>query len=213
MKRREYLLLLGTAMTAGCSGIPGTSGHNSLNDVVTFGHVEVAATDAMISSSITLSRDNQRDTLDAPSGGVFALFKISAHNTDITEQDAPGINLLNYSKLHEEPNEIVTAGVNDIRVYGSGEGGHLPEAFNIEQFGYNTISVNGHPLKTYPATGYPSRPSLEPDQKLVGWMFGTIPNDSEPQLRVRYNEQSAMWSAGSTPLATPTPSSNRTIQM
>lgn len=198
MERRRYLGVLGTAALAGCSSIPFLNSKHQLGETVTFSEIEVTVKDAMTSRRVEVDRGQLR----APSNAVFALFEIRAHNTDITTRAAPVVNHANYETMRDREDVIELVGINDIRVYGSDEGGYLPEAVT-DVVGYNQISVNDHRLATYP-TGH-NRPRLGATESVSGWVFGLIGRDQTPQLMIEFKGKSEMWTAQDADLSTPAP--------
>jgi hypothetical protein len=211
MHRREVLTMIAVTFTAGCSEqsvVSDLSDNNkSLGETVGFGEVEVTATDAMTTGEVTTYIDTvngeRTQTHTAPSNAKFGLFRVKAHNTDITDRDGPVVNTGNYDTMTNDDDTIYAAGVNDVRVYGGSEGGYLPET--TVSLSYNGIRVNGSELEKYPAKPNNLRPSISANSTISGWTFGLIPADKSPQLKIEYNGESAMWSAGSANLSTPTP--------
>ncbi|WP_224449321.1 hypothetical protein [Haloprofundus salilacus] len=204
MHRRAFLAATGMTLLTGCSSqvdqLANTlgGGTHSLGDTVNYGEVEVTVTDAMTSETATMDGNE----ITSPSNGIFALFKIKAHNTDVTEQDAPGVNSRNYETLEEEDGVVYTVGINDIRVYGSGEGGHYPDVGPRYDYSYQ-LGVNGAKLETYPVGSM--RPSIDADSKVTGWVIGVIKSEQTPQLKIQYAGTSAIWEVGDVDLSTPTP--------
>ncbi len=152
----------------------------------------------MTSNQVTVSGSQ----VTAPSNGVFALFKVEARNTDVSTHEGPYVNPRNYTDLEDQEGEI-TSGVNDIRVYGSGEGGHVPETEAMESIHSYELSLLGNNLETYPNTE--SRPDIEPDSRVSGWVVGSIRSDQTPQLQITFNGTSTRWTAESADLSTPSP--------
>ncbi|MBV0924607.1 hypothetical protein KTS45_10395 [Halomicroarcula limicola] len=167
---------------------------------MTYGDIEVTVTDAMTSNTVTID-DN---TKKSPSNGIFALFKISAHNTDVAEHDGPYVNPVNYETLEKEDGVIYRGGINDIRVFGSGEGGHLPELNRLSEYNGYELGIVGHKLETYPSGNY--RPNIAANDTVSGWVVGMIKSDQTPQLKINWKGKSTMWAVDSqTDLSTPTP--------
>jgi len=207
MKRRAFLAttVSGSALLAGCSQAEElaksvTGGGKSLGDTVEFGKIEVTVTDSMTSDKFKLNGNE----VTSPGNGTYAIFEVEAHNTDVTERDGPTVNPKNYDTLEEEENTIHMAGINDIRVFGDGEGGHFPDVRWVPEYeqtrrddgtlvmgGKITFSVGSEELKPYP-TGT-TRPQIAPDSKISGWTVGVINADATPQLRINFKGTSATW--------------------
>lgn len=209
MQRRGFLALAGSgvASLAGCSQVQQLTGTGtkSLGDTVTYDEdIEVTVTDAMTTSTVSLNGNE----MNAPSNGIYALFRIEANNTDVTEREGPAVNPANYDTLENDDNTIYTHGVNDIRVYGDGEGGHFPDNRRAKHFAGMSMSVAGNELQPYPTTM--TRPQIPADGEVSGWVVGVIKQDQTPQVRIQWKGTSAMWSVGDADLSTPTPQ-NETV--
>lgn len=205
MHRRAYLAVSGSVLVAGCSQVEQLSsglGSKSLGETATFGEIEVTVTDSMTSEQFTLNGNEKT----SPGNGIYALFHVEAYNTDVTKRDGPLVNPDNYDTLEEEEGTIHMAGVNDIRVYGDGEGGHFPDVDWSKEYGWEeqddgtivaggelTFSVDDEELEPYP-TGM-TRPSIEPDSMISGWVIGVIDADATPELRINFDGTSETWTA------------------
>lgn len=203
MYRRRYLSLLTAIGLAGCSTANDVvdSSPKPLGETVTYDDLEVTVTDAMTSSQITIDDSD----VTAPSNGTFALFEIEVRNTDVTEHEGPFVNTANYDTLEKEDDTVYTRGVNDIRVYGSGEGGHLPDTDEITRVSGYELSLLGNTLATYPHS--PTRPQIAADSTISGWVIGTIKSEQTPQVQITFDGTSTRWTAESADLSTPSPTS------
>lgn len=207
MRRRTFLSMGALAGVAGCSEIEALdlgTGTHSVGDTVDFDGIEITPIDAMSANTIEVVQRFETREISSPSNGVFGLFEIEAYNTDITERDLPYVNTRNYELMELDENEFSLGGVNDIRVYGSGEGGHLPNLNQIGPPDYRGLRVNNNDLDTYPSSPDSYRPSRDPESTATGWVFAVISAESTPELRVVFREQSATWTAEGTSLDTPT---------
>ena len=210
MKRRVYLSLLGggsVGVLSGCSELPLDSlggGNLDLGESSEFGDLSITVTDAVTSSTVTID-SNQRS---APSNGVFALFRVEVENTDVTSHEVPVVNPSNYDTMTDQDDAIAVEGINDIQVFGSGEGGHHPEGSGL--WGGFSLAVKGRPLNTYPVGR--TRYSLGAGKTGSGWTVGKIKSEQTPQLKVQFKGDSAMWSGESAEEAeSPTDSPGETI--
>lgn len=200
------------ATMAGCSEISGLGvRHHSLGDTVNFDGVEVTVTDSMTARELAITISESRHERSAPPNGVFGLFYVEAFNTDFSSREGPAVNITNYEIMEDRDDRIEIGGVNDIRVYGSGEGGHLPEIRGISMYPYGPVAVNGNQLDLYPRSITGTGPNIPPESRAEGWVFAVIPRDSTPELRVITAGKSATWSAEGEPLDTPTESGNTTV--
>lgn len=220
MNRRAFLgiSVSGSALLAGCSQIEqlandvsdAASGKNALGDTVSYGEVDVTVTDAMLSEQFTFNDDD----VTSPDNGIYALFEVEAHNTDVTEREIPHVSEKHYETLEKEENTIYIGDINDIRVYGDNEGGYFPDVrwrgeFQMDEQEDGTIvmgsdiefSVNGVELNPYPVGT--TRPRIDADATLAGWVVGVIDRDATPQLKIQYDENSAMWTAKDADLSPP----------
>lgn len=214
MNRRAFLgtAASGSVLIAGCSQVEqlasdasdAASGKKSLSDTVTYDEIEVTVTDSMTSDQFTLNGDE----VTSPGNGTYAVFRIEAYNTDVTERDGPTVNPENYDTLEEEEGTFYMAGINDIRVFGDGEGGHFPDARWEPEYEQTqrddgtivmgekiTLSVGEQELEPYP-TGT-TQPRIDPDSTISGWTVGVIDTDATPELKINFNGKSETWSGGS----------------
>lgn len=208
MNRRAFLAVSvsGSALIAGCSQAEELAsdatgrGKKSIGDTVTYGEIEVTVTDSMTSQQFTLNGNE----VVSPDNGIYALFKVEAYNTDVTERDGPLVNPDNYDTLEEEDDTIYMTGINDIRVYGSGKGGYFPDVRWEPEYGRREqedgtivmggefeFSVDGEEIEPYP-TGT-MRPSIEPDSTISGWVVGVIDSEATPQLRINIDGKKETW--------------------
>jgi hypothetical protein len=203
MNRRHFVALTGVAMSSGCvsalpdsiSEVGGTT--LAVGESATFNEeIEVTVTDSMTTAEMELIfRDSlggtRVDSYEAPSGGVLALFNLEVDNLDITEREAPSFNIGNYTTLEKKEDTIQMRGVNDIRVYGSGEGGFLPDGHSPS--GYDTIETNGISGPVYPQSPVGTRPNLGPDESISGWVYGVIESEATPELRINLDGAVKTW--------------------
>ena len=197
MNRRTYLATAMpiSALIAGCSQVEevakNVSGQKTtLGDSVSFGEIDVTVIDSMTTEQITISGNKKT----SPSNGIYALFEVEAHNTDVTEKEVPHVSPSHYETLEKEENVIYTGNINDIRVYGSGEGGYFPDLDWQGEMQVDTgyeLSVDGEQLETYPAGM--TRPSIDADSTISGWVVGVIDADATPELRINFDGKSETW--------------------
>ncbi|ELZ05750.1 hypothetical protein C480_10145 [Natrialba aegyptia DSM 13077] len=197
MNRRAYLTaatVSTSALIAGCSQVEELASNvgeeTTLGDTVSFGNIDITVTDSMTTGKITLNGNEKT----APSNGIYALFEVEAHNTDVTERDVPYVSIPEYETLEKEEDVIYFNDINDIRVYGSGEGGHFPDLDWQEEMQVNTgyeLGANGEQLETYPAGR--SRPSIDADSTITGWGVGVIDTGATPELRINFGGKSETW--------------------
>lgn len=199
VRRRTFLALSAGVPLAGCSEVPflGESMHQ-LEDSVEFGEVSVTVSEAMTYDTVAV--DGDRYT--APSNAKFALFLVEAVNNDITSREIPTVNPSAYDFMHVDEGAIAISDPNDIRVYGSGEGGYLPDKQLPWSF-YDQIIIRGNRLPTYPAQS--TGTNLDANSSVEGWVFGLIPSDSTPQLKVDFQGKEATWTAEGATLTPPNP--------
>jgi hypothetical protein len=95
-------------------------------------------------------------------------------------------------RLTASDRTVRARGVNDIRAFGSGNGGRLPEEHN-EGVGYDSISVADSTLPAYQQSVSGGRPLLETGESIGGWVYGLIDGDATPELKVRFAGDSALW--------------------
>jgi hypothetical protein len=205
MNRRQFLGAATVTALPGCSAFSVRNNSHTLGETVAFGEIEVTVTDVMTTREVRTYLDTVRgenvQRYEAPSNAKVALFYLEAHNTDITERNGPAINTENYVQMTEDEDSISMVGINDVRVYGGSEGGYLPDS-NIGS--YDGIRVNGAELNAYPAGPGGTGPAIKPTETVEGWMYGIIPKDKSPRLKVDFNDKSAIWDAKSSDLGTPT---------
>ncbi|WP_222919927.1 hypothetical protein [Natrinema sp. SYSU A 869] len=221
MDRRTFVAVAGTILGAGCSGLPLSTSNEtqSLGDTVSYGSVDVTVTDAMRTGQVTIVGTSMDDskTVTHPSDSVYALFWVEARNTDETSRDGPTINPSNYDALEDGPDVVTTTGLNDIRVDGSGDSGYFPSVgmglgMAVDNGRY-ALRVGDRDFETYPAGK--SRPSIDANETISGWVIGTIGAEETPQVTITYNGTSAMWTTGPSEVSTVTPpenASNETVQ-
>lgn len=200
MNRRAFIAtaVSGLALIAGCSQAEelandATGGETTLGDTATFGEIGVTVTDSMTADQITINGNEKT----SPGNGVFALFEIESHNTDVTEREGPHVSPTHYETLEKEENTIYTGDINDIRVYGSGEGGYFPDLDLQEEMQVDTgyeLGVDGESLETYPAGM--TRPTIDADSAISGWVVGVIDADATPELKIKFKGSEETWTTG-----------------
>lgn len=197
MNRRAFLAVSGATLLAGCSqaeelATEATGGGGlSLGDSATFGEIEVTVMDSMTANEITINGNKKT----SPGNGIFALFEVKAYNSDVTERKIPHVSETHYETLEEDENTIYRGDINDIRVYGDGDGGHFPDVSSSEKMridaGEFEIGVDGESLETYPAGSV--RPRLKADTSISGWIVGVIDAGATPELRINFEENEETW--------------------
>lgn len=202
LDRRSFLAVGVALLISGCSAteIALLNTAHSLGDTVSIGEIDLTAETVEKTEVLTIvstggMNDRQRE-FQAPPGGIFALFKLRAENTDITARAAPAVNPLNYDRVKpRDDNELLVAGRNAIRVYGSGDGGYLPET-ELGNFPiYDSIRFNGRTVSPYPTRRGSHKTQLDPSEEVSGWVFGVIERDTTPQLKIVFGGSEIMWSA------------------
>ncbi|WP_119821121.1 hypothetical protein [Halalkaliarchaeum desulfuricum] len=195
--------VLGSLMTvalgplAGCSEVrewtsepsdgdgDSTEKHPTLEDV-TVDEIEVSVEAVLRTEEVQLLPDGDTtDAIDllAPENSVYKLFLIQSYNPTAAPREAPRVTPMNYDSMGAGPRE------NDIRVYGSGDGGYFPE-INREIAAYDLrLEPGGNILEGYPAG---ERPVLEPNSSVRGWVIGVI-EENPPYLQIQFNGESATW--------------------
>lgn len=104
---------------------------------------------------------------------------------------------MHYETLEKDENTIYMGNVNDIRVFGDGEGGTFPgsrlvDEQEAESVGYE-LTVDGEEFETYPAGS--TRPSVDADSSVSGWVIGVIDADATPELRINFDGTEETWTA------------------
>jgi hypothetical protein len=200
MHRRAVLGLAGAVAVAGCSEfLSDEPAPLDIGERATFGDgVDVTATDALTASEMRLTAgtppESRTDSFAAPDGEQFALFELTADNAAQTDRPGPQFNIANYDVLTASDRTVRARGINDIRVFGSGQGGHLP-ADHDEGVGYDSISVADSTLPAYRQSVSGGRPLLETGKSIGGWVYGLIDGDATPELKVRFAGDSALWAS------------------
>lgn len=200
MNRRAFLATAasGSALIAGCSQVEelateATGGGTTIGDTATFGEIEVTVTDSMTADQITINGNEKT----SPENGTYALFEVESYNTDVTERDAPHVSPKHYETLEKEENTIYTGDINDIRVFGSGEGGHFPdldrETEMMVDSGQFELGFDGESRETYPVGTI--RPTVDADSTIAGWTVGVIDADATPELKINFNGTEETWTA------------------
>ncbi|ELY42225.1 hypothetical protein [Natronorubrum tibetense] len=212
MNRRAFVAaaVSGSALLAGCSeaeelaseATSAASSGTSLGDTAMYGDIEVTVSDSMTAEQFFLNDEE----IESPGNGTFALFEVESHNTDITEREVPHVSDTHYETLEKEENTFYMGDINDIRVYGDGEGGHFPDVewrgeFQMEEQDDGMITmgsqmqfrVDGEELDPYPVGV--SRPRIDADTTVIGWVVGVIDRDATPALKINFDETEVMWEA------------------
>lgn len=204
MDRRAFLAISGSTLVAGCSEAEelskSLSGENELGDSAEFNDIEVTVTDHMTAEQFTFNQEE----IVSPGNAIYALFYVEVYNSDVTERKVPVVNNENYDALEEQEGTIHLVGINDIRVYGDGDGGHFPDVDWRQEYGWEEdedgtlvrtgnidFSVNGEELDPYPVGT--TRPRIDPDTTISGWVIGVIERETTPKVRIQYDDNSATW--------------------
>jgi hypothetical protein len=184
---------------AGCLGFGGWSrSDRTVGEGLTFdGAVAITVTDSRTTDRLVLRRPSfdegpRTDAFDAPTDRTFVLFRVEATNEATEPREVPAVNIGNYETLNSESALVNTRGTNDIRVFGSSEGGRLPEG-HARAFVYEGVSVDGRTLDLYPHFTAGRRPTLDPDERRSGWVYGTIDATATPELRVQFEGTTGVW--------------------
>lgn len=197
MHSRRGILTSLAILCSGCITISSiTRSDNRLGESVGWGGIHISVTKSMTTTELQYTRDSRSFEFTAPSNGIYALFYISVENTGINEAEAPVLNVGNYDELTSGETEFSAVGVNDIRVYGDGEPGHIPINDTLTMVPYDVILVDGKKLEPYPPQPSEVRSHLAPDETRQGWVPGTIPEDTTPRLKIQYKDKAAFWIAG-----------------
>jgi len=198
MHRRQLLSITAASAIPGCSvSTPLTqSSNHKIGETVAFdAGIKVTVTDGLTTQEMTLIRESDfqtvTDVFNAPTGGKYALFQLRVENSDITTREAPRFNIFNYETIEEEGGAIHIYSINDIRVFGSGEGGHLPDGHS--NLMYDSISVDQTNLDIYSQS--PSRPRIGADETLTGWVYGVIEGSATPELKIHFDGETTLWVA------------------
>lgn len=186
------------------------AGALSVGEGVSFGELTVAVTDVATATAAEYMLGNRSRSWTAPEGAKLVLFKLEVTNEDITKQEAPALNLRNYTVLEKDPDTIYIVGVNDIRVYGGDEGAVLPE-FDYQSVGLDAIKVHKRQLRAYPNGGAGTGPSVGPNETLEGWVWGLVEVEKTPGLKVQTENHAARWRHDDTSPSL-VPAQNRTIE-
>jgi len=197
MHRRTYLAGLSLiGVLAGCSELEEVvNSHHAIGESVTFDNgIEVQAVAHRPATEMTATAGGLNHTFEAPSQAIYALFELRVENTDITRREAPVVNIRNYDQLESEEGVIEIVGVNDIRVFGSGEPGYLPDGHQ-RSLPYDTLTVEGDTLDPYPHQPGAARPRLGPEQSMSGWVYGVIGRDATPELTITFHGDTERWAA------------------
>jgi len=197
---RRTVLAAGAVTVAGCSGLlPSERATLGIGERTAFGDgVQVTVTDTLTAAKLTLVAgtppETRSDSFVAPGGAQFALFELTASNATTGERPGPQFNIANYETLTAGDRTVRARGINDIRVFGSGEGGYLPDDHD-EGVGYDSISAAGSTVSAYPQSVSGARPLLKPDDSVGGWVYGLVDADATPELKVRFGGDSEVWAS------------------
>lgn len=176
-----------------------TDGNLKLGESSSFDeNVEVTVTDIRTTDEMSLSTGagfgSTTDEFEAPEDGKYVLFEVRVENVDITERRGPVMNIGDYTTLEMDDDtiDLTATGVNDIRVYGSGEGGYLPDG-HLTALSYDSILLDEATLEPYYQSPTESRPRLSAGETRSGWVYGLIEEDATPELRINFNGKSETW--------------------
>lgn len=192
MKRRK-LVIASLATFSGCTSTLVNSESKEQGEQHKHKKISVAVTDSKTADTLKIRAAGEVYAIPIPDNAKLALAKLEVENQDITGRKIPTVNVRDYTDMQVDTNEVDPI-TNDVRIYGSGKGGHLPSDSQgtIEMLGYSDIIV-GEKLNAYPNSVTGTRKSAPPNSKISGWIFGTIPNEAKPQVKVKWGGQTSVW--------------------